>query len=243
MIRILVVNPNRIPGCTTLIDRAARAAASARTVVTTVAPVHGPIELDGPLAVQLSALGALERIAAHQDDVDVAVLAGFGEPGLEAARDMVAHPVLDITACGPAFALGLGRRYAVVTSSRGAVPDVQDRLAALGLDARCAGVVATGLSVPAMIADRHATLDNVAARVTTCATELGADTVVLGCGGLAGLAAELTNRTRVPVVDPVTATVATAESLVRLGPRPPRTSTARQPVQDWPVFPARQPGG
>jgi allantoin racemase len=45
----------------------------------------------------------------------------------------------------------------------------------------------------------------------------GCDAVVLGCAGMADLAAELTVRVGVPVVDGVAAALVTVEGLVRLG--------------------------
>ena len=47
----------------------------------------------------------------------------------------------------------------------------------------------------------------------------GVDAIVLGCAGMADLAAELTVRVGVPVVDGVAAAVVTVEGLVRLGLR------------------------
>src|SRR5438876_376313 len=47
----------------------------------------------------------------------------------------------------------------------------------------------------------------------------GAEAIVLGCAGMADLAAELTARHGLPVVDGVAAAVALAETLVRLGLR------------------------
>jgi len=67
----------------------------------------------------------------------------------------------------------------------------------------------------------------------------GADVIVLGCAGFAGLDAELERRLGVPVVDGVAAAVRWAESLVTLGSapvRPVRTrrATARRCGQDHP---------
>jgi allantoin racemase len=66
------------------------------------------------------------------------------------------------------------------------------------------------------------------------ATE-GCDAIMLGCAGMADLAAELTARVGVPVVDGVAAAVAALEGRVRLGlttgkrgefaPPPPKTYT------------------
>ena len=56
-------------------------------------------------------------------------------------------PVVDITEAAATTAMFLGRSYGVVTTLDRTVPLIEDRLKLAGLDARCAGVLASGLSV------------------------------------------------------------------------------------------------
>jgi allantoin racemase len=217
-LRILIINPNRIEGCTEIIREAAQEAAGDDTEIVATMPTSGPIELSGEPEVLLSAVGVLDRVEALGDDADAVVMAGFGEPGREAAQAKVASPVLDITECGPAAAHLLGRTYAVVTSTEQVVPTVEDRLHALRLDDRCVGVLPTGLSVPDMVGHPERTLKT----VIDTARQAPGEVVVLGCGGMAGQAAAVSQVIGRPVVDGVTAAVTLAESLVRLGLRPYR---------------------
>ncbi|MFE3449416.1 aspartate/glutamate racemase family protein [Nonomuraea sp. NPDC059194] len=223
---ILVVNPNRVDGCTRLIHTAARAAAAPGTNVTTLAPRRGPVELTGQCEVLFSAVGVLELIA--ETPADAVVMAGFGEPGKEAAQELTAAPVLDITECGPLLARTLGARYTIVTSTAAAVPIVEDRLRALRLDAACAGVLASGQSVPDLVDHRQAATKAVVDTVRRAGTEV----VVLGCGGMAGLAALVAAATGKIVVDGVSAAIKLAESLGALGLTHARAT--RPPVTGWP---------
>ncbi|GAA2673417.1 aspartate/glutamate racemase family protein [Nonomuraea recticatena] len=223
---ILVVNPNRVDGCTRLIHAAARAAAAPGTTVTTLAPGRGPFELTGQSEVLFSAVGVLEVIA--RTPADAVVMAGFGEPGKEAAQELTAAPVLDITECGPLLARTLGASYTIVTSTAAAVPIVEDRLRALRLDAACAAVLASGQSVPDLVERRERALEAVAGVAALAATEV----VVLGCGGMAGMAADVASATGRVVVDGVSAAVKLAESLGVLGLAPARAP--RPPVTGWP---------
>lgn len=210
--RILVVNPNRVEACTELIGAVAAGAAAPGTEVVATAPASGPVVLSGRPEVLRSAMGVLDRVEELGQDADAIVLAGFGEPGQEAAQELAGKPVLDITECGPALAQLLGRRYAVVTSTEEAVPVVEDRLHTLHLDGRCAGVLPTGLGVPELVGRREDAL----AVVTDVAKRADADVVVLGCGGMAGMAPAVRAAGGVPVVDPVAAAVRFAESVVAL---------------------------
>ena len=57
------------------------------------------------------------------------------------------------------------------------------------------------------------------AQIEAARRDDGAEAVVLGCAGMAALAEDLTTRHGLPVIDGVTAAVALAEALVRLGLR------------------------
>ncbi|PXY27124.1 aspartate/glutamate racemase family protein [Prauserella muralis] len=211
--RILVVNPNRVDACTELIRTVATAAAAPGTEVEVTHPASGPVVLSGQNEVLRSAIGVLDRVESLREGADAIVLAGFGEPGREAAQELAGVPVLDITECGPALAQLRGRRYTVVTSTEEAVPVVEDRLHTLHLDGRCAEVLATGLGVPDLVGRR----EEAQSVVIDVAKRAQGDVVVLGCGGMAGLAPAVAEAIGRPVVDPVPAAVELAQTLVRLG--------------------------
>lgn len=242
--RILVINPNRVDQCTDLIRDAAAGVAEQGTDIVVTSPIWGPVLLHGQFEVQLSATGVLDRVAAL-DGFDAVVMAGFGEPGREAAQELTPVPVLDITECAPTAAKLLGRTYAVVTTADRSVPIVEDRLRVLGHAARCAGIVATGLGVPELVADRDHATRVIVDRAQHAVSELGADVVVLGCGGMAGLAAPVSRAVGAPVVDGVTAAVKLAETLHRLDLRP--THDPSRPsitaVPGWPLPAADTEGG
>jgi allantoin racemase len=66
-----------------------------------------------------------------------------------------------------------------------------------------------------------------------------AEVIVLGCGGMSGLDAQIRERCGVPVVDGVAAAVAVAEGLVRLGLTTSKVRTYAAPrpkaVTGWPL--------
>ena len=126
-------------------------------------------------------------------------------------------PVVDITDAAASTAMFLGRRYGVVTSLDRTVPLIEDRLLLAGLAAHCASVRASGLGVLELEEDPARAVEAIAGQAAAAVTEDGAEVVVLGCAGMAGLAEAVRTRTGVPVVDGVPAAVTVAESLVRLG--------------------------
>jgi allantoin racemase len=62
----------------------------------------------------------------------------------------------------------------------------------------------------------------ISAQIAAAIREDRTDAIVLGCAGMTDLAAELSTAHGLPVVDGVTAAVALAEGLVRLGLRTSR---------------------
>jgi allantoin racemase len=62
--------------------------------------------------------------------------------------------------------------------------------------------------------------------------EDGAQVVILGCTGMTGMAAKVSERSGITVIDPLPAAVKMAESLVRLGLSHSRLAYMRPPEKD-----------
>jgi len=133
--RVLVLNPNTSESMTAEIV--------ARN------PRFGATAIDSAAESYLSAVGAMDLVAtmlaAGEFDYDAVVLAGFGEHGKDALREMLPVPVLDIA---EAAAHVIGRRFSVVTTLARSIPPIEDRLTLAGLDAGMAGVYAAGPDNP-----------------------------------------------------------------------------------------------
>ncbi|MFJ9779839.1 aspartate/glutamate racemase family protein [Amycolatopsis sp. NPDC101161] len=146
MTRLLVVNCNVSESITAVIDAAAGAAAPAADVVT-IAPTWGVASAEGYLDGQLASVAMLDVVRRYEEPYDAVVLAGFGEPGREAFRELLDVPVVDITDAAAHVALMLGPRFGVVTSLPRAIVQIQDSLHAAGVAANCVGVRAADLPV------------------------------------------------------------------------------------------------
>lgn len=115
--RIRVVNPNTTASMTRAIGVAARAVAAPGTLIEPVEPTMGPASIESHYEEALAVPGLLEQIArGEQDGVDAFVVACFGDPGLDAARELATVPVIGIAEAGFHAAAMLGRRFGVVTT-------------------------------------------------------------------------------------------------------------------------------
>jgi allantoin racemase len=89
-LRILVINPNTTAAMTATIEACAAAAASQGTTVTAVTPAMGPVSIESHYDEALAVPGLLAEIARAEEEgsADGYVIACFGDPGLDAAREL-----------------------------------------------------------------------------------------------------------------------------------------------------------
>ena len=215
---ILVVNPNTTASMTDKIRVAAEAAASPGTQVTAVNPGMGPASIEGfydealavPGLLAEVAKGEARRVAGH-------VIACFDDTGLEAARTLARAPVVGIGEAAFHVAALVAGRFSVVTTLGRSIPAIEFNLLKYGLAARCGRVRAAEVPVLALEDKGSDARRRIEVEIEAAKREDRAEAIVLGCAGMVDLAAALSARHGLPVVDGVTAAVVLIESLVRLG--------------------------
>ena len=223
--RIRVINPNTTWSMTRLIGDSARAVAAPGVVVEAVSPSMGPPSIESHYDEALAVPGILAEIAAGEaDGVDGYVIACFGDPGLEAARELASGPVVGIAEAGMRTATYLGRSFSVVTTLGRTRGRAWDLARTYGVAEACRGVHACEIPVLALEASQDAR-----ERITqACREALALDeseVVVLGCAGMADLCAHVSEAVGAPVVDGVAAATVTVQGLITLGLR---TSTVEE---------------
>ena len=225
--RILVVNSNTTPSVTERIGAAARAVASPGTEVVAVSAPFG-LPLIVTRADWLAAGPAtLAALAEHRGTYDAAVIACFGDPGLDAAKELLDVPVLGISEAAFHAACMLGRRFGVVSFTAALRPMFEECLAHHGLTARCAGFrMGPAFSGdPGTVAEER--LDLLAGLCAESVAQDGAEAIILAGGPLAGLAPLLQPHVAVPLIDGTQAALRLAEAMAGLVPRSPRPHRAR----------------
>nr|WP_246603024.1 aspartate/glutamate racemase family protein [Falsiroseomonas tokyonensis] len=215
---MLVVNSNTTESVTARIDLAAKAAASPGTAVQTVSAPFGLPLIVSRADWLVAGPATLAALAARRGQYDAAVIACFGDPGLDAAKELLDVPVLGISEAAFHAASMLGRRFGVVSFTAALRPMFEDCLAHHGLAARCAGfrMGPAFAGDPGLVAEQRAEL-----LVDLCRQSVeqdGAEAVILAGGPLAGLAPVIADRVPVPLVDGTAAAVRMAEALVGLAP-------------------------
>lgn len=215
VVNITVINPNTTRTMTELIGSCARGVA--RSTIDAVNPSMGPASIESHFDEALAVPGILECIAAGEArNTDGYVIACFGDPGLFAAREVARGPVVGIAEAAMHVATLVGRSFAVVTTLSRTEGTARDLVRAYGFEDACRSI--SSCDIPVLeLENPRSDARRVVADLCATAVADGADSVVLGCAGMADLCADLTDRIGVPVIDGVTAAVTLVESLVALG--------------------------
>jgi allantoin racemase len=218
-VRLLVVNPNTSAEMTAAIDRAAVLAAGPDVQVETVQATAGPRSIEGHFDEAASLLGTLEWVLRRDPEIDAYVFACFSaHPAIDAAREVTHRPALGIAEAAMALASLVGHRFSIVTTSRRWKPMLEDAVRRYGYETRCASVRASGLAVLDLDAlPPERVMDTLLDEARRAVQDDGAEAIVLGCAGMAGLDVRLREALDVPVVESVAAGVTLAVTLARLG--------------------------
>ena len=243
---ILVVNPNTTASMTDKIRAAAEAVASRGTRITAVNPEIGPESIEGYYDEALAVPGLLAEIGKGEArGVAGHVIACFDDTGLDAARALARAPVVGIGEAAFHLASLVAGRFSVITTLGRSVPAIEHNLVKYGLASRCARVRAAEIPVLALEDKDSDARARIEAEIDAAKHLDRAEAIVLGCAGMADLAAELSAHHGLPVVDGVAAAVMLVESLVRLGLRTSKQGGYAEPlakaIRGFPIVPPRRP--
>jgi allantoin racemase len=215
--RILVINPNSTEAVTRAIDDAmAPLRMPGGPEINCLTLEEGPPGVESQSDADSVIMPLCRVIREAESDAAAFVIACFSDPGLFAARETTAKPVLGIAECGILTALTLGHRFGVISILARSVPRHLRYIAAMGVGQRLAGDLPIGLGV-SELADRRTTLARISDVGRRLRDQHGADVLVMGCAGMARYRAELEEAVQTPVVEPTQAAVAMAIGRLRLG--------------------------
>lgn len=150
----------------------------------------------------------VEIALAEREGADAAIIARFDDPRLDEARISAGIPVLGICQAGFHAVMLLGQRFSVVTTLPITIPVIESNLVRYGLSSACVRVRAANVRVLDLEEAGGAATDKVSDEIGRAKAEDGISAVVMGCAGMADLAAQFGAKHRLRVIDGVaTATV------------------------------------
>jgi allantoin racemase len=215
MPRALVINPNTSVAMSDGIRETAARVFPAPWACQVVNAPAGPESLESWRDYQLAGAAVLPLVG-RQPAPDGVVLACFGDPGLYALKEITPVPVVGIAEASISTALLVGGKFGILAAMTRAAPLMDAMVRAYGVEARYAGTVPLGMRVLDFEADPDATLDALVQAAGALAAR-GADVMLLGCAGLTGFTAALTQRVPLTIIDPVEAGCRMLKALVESG--------------------------
>ncbi len=211
MARILVINPNCSRDCSAGIDAALQPFRFPGGPVFEVATLS-----EGPPAIYdwrdwhavVRPLCRLIESESADCPVDCYVIACASDPGIDAARAVTRRPVLGVFRSAVAAAVARAERFGVIAIVEASKPRHRAALRAMGLEARLAAEVGLNVTMEELLEPETAR-----ARLVAAGRELvvaGAETIILGCTGMAHHRAAVEDAAGVPVIEPCQAAAALA---------------------------------
>jgi allantoin racemase len=181
---------------------------------------EGPPSIESAYEEYLSVPGMLKAVGRlAEQGVDAVIVGCFGDPGVDAARELVSIPVVGPGAAAMLFACALGHRFSIVTVLDSIIHPLQRLAWDTGVPQKLASVRSVGIPVLNLYKDRDRLFRRVVEVGRACVKADGADTLVLGCMTMAfaGQHRALEDALGVPVVNPALAALKLAEALAATG--------------------------
>jgi len=228
--KIWVINPNTTQAMTATIEMCARAVVGSGVTVEGITSEIGPESIESYSDEAMSVPGVLKAVRQGEcEGVDGYVIACFGDPGLDAARELASGPVLGIAEAAMHAASHLGTGFSVVTTLGRTIGQAAHLAERYGMQRFCRGIHACEIPVLDLETDPDAR------KVITeaCREALESDrsdVIVLGCAGMADMCHQISAELGVPVVDGVTAAVLTVQSLIMLDLRTSKRGEYAEPL-------------
>src|SRR5690606_3432183 len=138
--KILVINPNTSESVTEKIAAVARDASSPATTLEFATASYGAPYIATRAEAVIGGGVVLEILAEREREFDAAIIAAFGDPGLGAAREMSAIPVVGLAEASMLMACPLGRRFSIVSFSSTLEPWYRECVEWNGLVSRLASI-------------------------------------------------------------------------------------------------------
>ena len=231
--KIKLINPNTTRAMTESCKKAAMRAAREGTEIIAVSPKTGPDSIECYTDDYLAVPGILEEIIIGDqiEGADAYIIACFGDPGLQAAREITSKPVVGIAEAAMLFARVISPCFSIVSVLDRSRKITADLVESYGMSNCCRSIRTTGLSVLDFGQDPERGLTALERQARLAVEEDKAECILLGCAGFVDFVDDMNKRLPVPVLDGVAPAVKMAESLVELG-----LSTSKMSTWSYPEY-------
>jgi allantoin racemase len=185
--------------------------------------------INGPDIVRLA-------VQAEKEGFDAVFVDCFGDPGVDAAREMVSIPVVGGFQPAALTACLLTGRFSIITVLPSVVPMLRGLIRKQGITENVASIRNVNVAV-LDLSDSNVLMNSLISEAEAAVEENGAEGIVLGCTGMLGLAASLEKELAargitIPVIDPTGAAIGFLQALYRNSLRHSRRTYHTPPTKE-----------
>ena len=216
--RIKIINPNTTLEMTQTIDLAGQAIARDGTEIVTVSPEFGPASIESHYDEYLCAPGLIDEIRkGENENFDAYIIACFGDPALDACREITVKPVIGIAEAAMITASIISAQFSIVSLIPRTKAVTRELVIHYGFGHKLASIRSTTLHVLDVERDPEGCIQTLREAALLARDEDEAEAILLGCAGFADFAERLESELGIPVLDGVVCAVKLAEAMVELG--------------------------
>jgi len=194
---------------------AAEASAPPNVNVHVATSESGPASIQGPEDGDAAVPGLLTAFKEGvEKGFDGFAIACFDDTGLDECRKLTDKPVLGIGEAAFHGSMMLGHTFSVVTTLAVSIPVIEENLVRYGLSGKCCKVRASDVAVLELEEAGSKAEEQISEEIGVALEQDSCRAIILGCAGMAPLAARLSKEHGVPVIDGVVAATLMLPALI-----------------------------
>ncbi len=214
--KIQIINPNTNKSVTTEMEKSIYSNIDTQAKLTFVTAENGPDTIESVFDECLAATAVLDCIQRGANAGYAAHVIGcFGDPGLDAARELVTTPVIGIAEASMHVATLIATKFSIVTTVTRIKTHTEQLVYKYGYERKCNNIRAINSPVASLLGEACVSKKMVESECQEALEHDNIGAIILGCAAMSGLALELSRSLKIPVIDGVSAGIHIAEALVR----------------------------
>lgn len=216
MVKLLVINPVGHPTWDEQDRKLYESFAPPGSEIKVVSLPKGPPSVETPRAHSQVVPLVIEKAKDMSQDFEAVAVNCFLDPGVDRLKKILSKAVVGPCEASLAIASVIGSRIGVITVHGKALKMVQDRVRKSDRKRNVASVIGVPLGVLDLNEDLERTRENIVEAAKKLKDKHHVDVICLGCTGLGGLGRDAQQAVKIPVIDPVGATVQAVLAAVSL---------------------------
>lgn len=185
---------------------------------------HGPDSLESAYDAAIAAPFIMSQVeSAEKEGCDAVVIDCAADPVLRAAREISDLPVVSAGEASHHVAMQVSSKFSIITVLSTSANEIEENVIKGGYASRLASIRSADTSVLGLC-DGEASYNKIHQAALCAIEEDGASAIVLGCTGMLKLREALQEQLGVPVIEPFTAAIEAAATLVRMNLKQSRIS-------------------